>query len=897
MRWLTNLFSRRQRYDDLSVSIREHLEERIDELVENGLPRQEAEQKARREFGNVTLLEERSREAWQWSALESLLADVKLAFRRLRKSPGFTITVLLTLGIGIGANTAVFSVVNSVLLRPLPYPEPDRLVALHQEAPGAAGLAAFTNGLRLSPSMYFTYTEHNRTMQSVGVWTRQTANVTGIATPEEVRTVNVTDGVLESLGVPPLAGRWFTHTDQDPHGARTAMLGYGYWKRRFGGDPSVIGRTIQIDAQSVQIIGVMPRGFHVVNRDFDLLLPLRFERNNQPLAGFGFEGVARLKPGISISQANADITRMLPIWMDSFSNGPGMDSHFYERWKITPALRPLKQEVVGDTSDVLWLVMATIGLVMLIVCTNVTNLLLVRADARQQELSVRAALGAGRGRMVRKLLLESVLLGLLGGVLGVGIAFGGLRLLTAVGPADLPRLNEISIDFTSLAFTFLLSLLAGLVFGSIPALKYSRVPGASLLSGSTRTMSVGRERQHSRNFMVVAQVAMAMVLLVCALLMIRTFQALRQVEPGFSDARHVQTMRISIPDSLVADPVVVTRLENAIADKLAAIPGVTSVGFGASVPMDGLEFGWDEIRVVGRSYDHVNPPLRLFNNVSPGYFRTLGTRMIAGRDLTWEDTYGSQSKAIITENLARELFGTPEAAIGQHFQRFRRSATEVIGVVEDIRQNGVDQKPPAIVYWPVLNVDYHGGKTPEVYASNAVAYVVRSNRTGSAGFFSELERAVWSVNANLPVALIETMQDVYDRSLEKTSFALVMLAIAGSMALALGIIGIYGVISFAVSQRTREIGIRVALGAQKGELKWMFVRSAVRMTGIGVVIGAAAAAGLTQLMKSLLYGISPLDPFTFIVIPFVLIASAVLASYLPARHAASVDPVVALRAE
>ena len=897
MQWLSNLLSRRQRYDDVSVSIREHLEERVDELVEDGMPRHEAEQKARREFGNVTLLQEHSREAWQWSGVENLLADTKLALRRLYKSPGFTMTVLLTLGIGMGANTAVFSVINSVLLRPLKYPEPDRLVALHQEAPGAAGLAAFASGLRLSPSMYFTYAENTRTMQSVGIWMRKTANVTGIASPEEVRTINVTDGLLEALSVPPLAGRWFSHTDQDPHGARTAMLSYGYWKQRFGGDPSVIGRTIQIDAQSVQVIGVMPGGFRVDNRDFDLILPLRFERNNQPLAGFGFEGVARLKPGVSIAQANADIARMLPIWMDSFTNGPGTDSRpFYKAWRITPALRPLKQEIIGDTRNVLWVVMATIGLVMLIACTNVTNLLLVRADARQQELSVRAALGAGRARMVRELLLESVLLGLMGGVLGVGIAYLGLRVLTAIGPADLPRLNEVSMDFASLAFTFLLSLLAGLVFGSIPALKYARVRGPALLSGSTRTMSLGREGVHSRNVMVVAQVAMAMVLLVCALLMIRTFQTLRHVEPGFTNARHVQTMRVSIPESMISDPVAVTRLEQSIADKLATVAGVTSVGFGSSVPMDGLEFGWDEIRVVGKSYDHVSPPLRLFNYISPGYFPTLGSRMIAGRDFHWVEIYGAQHPAILTENLARELFGTPEAAIGQHFQRYASPVTEVVGVVEDIHQNGVDQKPPALVYWPVLRVEFQG-KKPAVYASSTIAYVVRSDRSGSAGFFSELEHAVWSVNGNLPVPLIETMQDVYDRSLEKTSFALVMLAIAGSMALALGIIGIYGVIAFAVMQRTREIGIRVALGAQKGELKWMFVRSAMHMTGFGVMIGAAAAAGLTQLMKSLLYGISPLDPFTFVVIPLVLVASAVLASYLPARRAASVDPVEALRAE
>ncbi len=896
MNWLAQLFSRRRRYEDLSVSIREHLEERIEELVEKGSPRDEAEQTARREFGNVTLLEERSREAWQWSAVESFLADVKFAFRRLRKSPGFTLTVLLTLAIGIGANTAVFSVVNSVLLRPLAYPEPEQLVALHLEAPGAAGLASFVNGLRLSPSLYFTFREQNRTMQSVGVWIPQTANVTGLAKPEEVRTVDISDGVLEALNVPPVAGRWFSHADQDPHGAKSVMLSYGYWQRRFGSDRSVIGRTIMIDAQSMQIIGVMPRGFRVVNHDFDLLLPLAFERNNQPLAGFGFEGIARLKPGVSIPQANADITRMLPIWMNSFSNGPGIDSHFYETWKITPMLRPLKQEVIGDTRDVLWVVMATIGLVMLIACTNVTNLLLVRADARQQELSIRAALGAGRGRMVRELLLESVLLGLLGGVLGVGVAYAGLLLLAAIGPTDLPRSNEISIGLASLAFTFLLSLLSGLVFGSIPALKYSRTKGAAVLSGSARTVSVGRERQHSRNLMVVAQVAMAMVLLVCALLMIRTFQALRHVQPGFTDARHVQTLRISIPESLVADPVVVTHIEDEIADKFATISGVTSVGFGTALPMDGLESGWDEIRIEGKSYDHETPPLRLYNYVSAGYFHTLGSRVIAGRELTKSDVYGVRQGTILSENLARELWGTPGAAIGKHFRRFKGPWLEVVGVVEDVRQNGVDQKAPAIVYWPVLRNNFYEEKL-STYAARSVTFVVRSDRSGTQGFSSELERAVWSVNANLPVASIETMQDIYSRSLARTSFALVMLAIAGTMALVLGIIGIYGVIAFAVSQRTREIGIRMALGAQKGELKWMFVRSAVALTGMGVVIGVAAAAGLTQLMKSLLYGISPLDPFTYAVIPCVLVLSATLASYLPARRAASVDPVDALRAE
>src|SRR6202789_1001276 len=365
------LFGRHRRYEDLSISIQEHIEERTEELIDAGMPRPRAEQTARREFGNVTLLRERSREAWQWSTLESILADIKLTFRRLRKSPGFAVTVLLTLAIGIGANTTVFSVVDGVLLKPLPYPDSDRLVALWLNAPGAAGLANFTSGLHLSSSMYFTFAEQNRTFQSMGVWTSGTANVTGLAQPEEVHTGLVSDGVLQTLDVPPAVGRWLTQADQDPHGAKAVMLSYGYWQRRFGGDRTVIGRNIQVDAQPREIVGVMPKGFELVNADFDVLVPFAFDRNKQQIAGFGFQGIARLKPGIPIAQANADVKRMLPMWEGSWPS-QGVPSHFYEKtWRITSAIRPLKQEVVGNVGNVLWVIMATIGVVMLIACTNV----------------------------------------------------------------------------------------------------------------------------------------------------------------------------------------------------------------------------------------------------------------------------------------------------------------------------------------------------------------------------------------------------------------------------------------------------------------------------------------------------------------------------------------------
>jgi predicted permease len=897
MQSLSRLFSRGRRYDDISVSIQEHIEERTEELMEAGMSPKQAEQAARREFGNVTLMKERSREEWQWAFLESVVADLKLTMRRLRKSPGFAATVLLTMALGIGANTTVFSVINSVLLKPLSYPDSGRLVALILNAPGAEGMADFSNGLNLSPSMYLTFSERNRTFQSLGVWTSGTANVTGVAQPEEVHTALISGGVLETLGVLPTAGRWFSQGDQDPRGAKTVMLSYGYWQRRFGGDRSVIGRSIQVDSETREIVGVMPRGFKVVDKEFDLLVPLAFDTKNQKLAPFFGEGIGRLKPGVSLAQADADVARLIPVWMDSWSNGPGTNPHFYERWRITPSFRSLKQRVVGDVGGVLWTVMATVGLVMLIACTNVANLLLVRAESRQQELAIRAALGAGRARIARELLTESVTLGLMGGVIAVGVAFAGLRLLTAIGPANLPRLSEVSLDLSALGFALLLSLLSGLLFGSIPVLRYARAKASTTIGSANRTASAGRARHRSRNVLVVAQVAMALVLLVSALLMIRTFAALRNVQPGFSDAPHLQTMRIWIPDLLVADPLTVTHDQNSIVDKIAAVPGVTSVAFARAVPMDNDDPNWDEIGVEGKSYEGGEPPLRLFNYVSPDYFKTQGTRLIAGRDFTWTDIYGLRPNVIVSENFARESWGSASAAVGKRIRQFSSMPwQEVIGVAEDVRQHGVDRDAPPIVYWPaMLNSPYT--PQPTIDAPRAVTFVIRSNRAGNEAFLSELQRAVWSVNSNLPLASVQTMQDLYGQSLARTSFTLVMLAIAGSMALALGVIGIYGVISYAVSQRTREIGIRLALGAQKRELKWMFVRSALLLTMAGVAIGLGTAAALMQLMKSLLFGISPLDPVTYITVPLVLTISAVLASYLPARRAAAVDPVEALRAE
>jgi len=893
MNWLKQLFSRRRLYRELSEEIQAHLDEKTEELVAGGMSREQARHAARREFGNVGLAEENARGVWRWPTIEDFLLDVRYGLRTLRHNPVFAVVGLLTIAIGIGANAAVFSVVNSVLLKPLNYPKAEELVALHQIAPGAEGLADFENGLLLSPSMYFTYAEQNRTFQSLGVWVTGTANVTGLAEPEQVRAVDVSDGVLQALGTPPEVGRWFSAADQVPGGPETAILSYGYWQRRFGGDRSVIGRNILVDSHPREIVGVMPKGFQFVDADFDLVRPLAFNRGKLNLAGFGFHGIARLKPGATIAEADADMTRMLPIWMDSWSNGPGQNSHIYEQWKITPMIRPLKQEVIGNVGELLWVVMGTIGLVMLVACANVANLMLVRVEARQQELAVRAALGAAWTRIVRGLLAESVILGLMGGVSGVGLAYAGVRFLVAAGPANLPRLNEISIDARTLGFTLVLSLLSGLLFGLLPALKYAGPRTCATLRSAGRTISASRERHRARNLLVVGQVAMALVLLVSAGLMIRTFAALRTVEPGFMDAQHLQLMRISIPDSLIQEPERVTRTQNAILDKLAAIPGVKSAAFVSEMPMEGFDSAWDEIYAEDKVYaDNTIPPLRLYKYVSPGLFQTAGTRLVAGREMTWSEIYGRQPVVMVSENLARELWGTPSMTIGKHLREFRNLPwNEVIGVVQDVHEIGVQDQVPEIVYWPPLL------QSPFVPVVRTVTFVIRSQRAGTESFLSEVRAAVWSVNANLPLASVRTMQEVYGKSLARTSFTLVMLGIAGAMALTLGIIGIYGVISYSVSQRQREIGIRLALGAQGGDVLQMILRQGAKLALLGVAIGICAAFGLTRLMRNLLFGVSAYDPMTFAAVAVLLVLVALLACFIPARRAMLVDPIVALRYE
>ena len=796
-------------------------------------------------------------------------SQIKQVFRRFRRAPLFTAIAIFTLAAAIGANTAVFSVIEGVLLKPLPYPHTSQLVGVQINAPGVN----FTN-VGLGPSDYLVFRQQNRTFQDLGLYQGDSLSVTGVGQPEQVRALNVTEATLPILGVSPILGRAFTRADAAPDAPQTVILSYGYWESKFGGDPSVLGRTLVADGKPREIIGVLPENFHFL--DFQnpaLILPMQFDRNKTYLGEFGFQAIARLKPGVTIAQANADEARMLPIVLRSFPPPPGFSLDLFKKAQISADVRPLKQAVVGDVGKLLWVLMGSIGLVLLVACANVANLLLVRAEGRQQEMAIRTALGATRGRIAAEFLLESLALGLMGGVLGLALAWGALHLLVAMAPSGLPRLSDIHIDAVVLVFTLGISLFASLLFGSIPALKYA---GARMVAGlreGSRTLGHSRERHRARSVLVAIQVALAFVLLVCAGLMIRTFHALTGMNPGYAEPGRIQTFRVSIPGTQVSKPEDVVSMEREMLRKLRAIPGVASAAFSVGIPMDGNHWNDPVFTGDGRYAAGALPPLRQFNFVSPGYFHAMGIPIIAGRDLTWTDTIDKLPVALVSANMARELWGSSAAALGKRIRISTKDDwREIIGVVGNVHSDGMSHRSPTIVYWPILVANFESDPI-------------------------EVRRDVWSADPNLPLSSVHTAAYFYRRSLARTSFTLVMLAIAGAMGLLLGVVGLYGVIAYSVTQRTREIGIRVALGAGRRDLVAMFVRQGLLLAGIGITGGIFAALAVMRLMSSLLFHVSPADPLTYVAVALGLVAAAFLASYVPSRRANTVDPVTALRAE
>jgi len=890
--FVANLFRRESAERDLDSELRAHLDLLTAEKVREGLPRPEALRAARIELGGIEQVKEEVRAARGGAWLETLWQDVCFGARQLRRNPGFTIVAVLTLALGIGATSSIFSVLNGVVLEPLSYPHAEQLVSVE-----LSPLALDPSLRGMAPEDYFVFREQGRVFQSIGIYLEtdsdRDVNVTGFAESERVYALNVTDGVLPALGIPPMIGRVFAPSDDSPSAPPTAILSYAYWQRRFSADPSAVGKTIIVDGKAREIIGVMPRSFRFLDvQDLALILPLQLDRNLVHLANFSYFGIARLKPGTTLAEASTDAARMIPITLEAFPPPPGLSLDSIKKAGLSPSLLPLKQEVVGNVATLLWVLMGGIGMVLFIACANVANLLLVRTEGRRQELALRAALGASRRRIAAQLFRESAVLGLLGGILGLGLTGAALRLLVALAPAGLPRIGGIGVDGSTIRFTLGVTLLASLLFGLIPVFKHAGIRAGGSESG--RTIGLTRERHHARNSLVALQVALALVLLVCSGLMIRSFLHLTHVHPGFVRPAELQTFRISLPPSDFPDEAV-PRIEQQIQEKLASIPGVSSAALSSAVPLDG-DARFDSVYAADRVYlQGTLPPVRHLLFVSPGYFNTLGIPIIAGRDLSWADTYGKVPVALISENFAREYWRTPAEALGR---RIRVATTddwrEIIGVAGDVRDDGIDKPARTDVYWPTL-VEHFQGRP--VRAQRYVTFVARSPLAGSASFANQVRQAVWSVNPNLPLAGVYTLNHLYSRSMAHTSFTLVMLGIAGAMALLLGTVGLYGVTAYSVSQRTREIGIRMALGAQRGDAMGLVLGEGMWVVLTGLVIGLAGSLALTRFLSSLLFGVTATDPLTFAGVAALLALVALLACYLPARRAMSVDPLVALRYE
>ena len=813
------------------------------------------------------------------------------ALRRLFKNPAFSLTALITIGAAIGANALIFSVVNGVVLKPLPFADPDRLVGVWHTAPG---LVASGQPMNQGPTTYLTYRD-NKVFDDIGMWDNSAVTITGRGEPERVDALLVTDGTLPVIGVRPALGRTFTPADDSPGSAETAMVSHDYWRRVLGGSAAAIGQSIVVDGRPREVIGVLPEGFRFLRYNPMVLLPLRFNRSEVFIGNFSYQAVARLKPGQSIEQASANMARLIPNIPDNYPLPPGFSRQMFDEVKLGPLVRPLIEDVVGEIGNLLWVLLGTVAIVLLVACANVANLFLVRAEGRQQELAVRTALGASRAQVIRSLMSEALTISVAGGGLGLALAYGGIQLLVALNPARLPRLENITIDPIVLAFTVGLSVISGVLFGLLPIVKYANPHLGNALKEGGRGSSDGRERHRARNTLVVAQVALAMVLLIASGLMIRTFAAMRDISPGFTNPDEVLTFRLTIPTAMAAEGPQVASMHEQILRRLEALPGITSASVSSSVTMDGNDsndpiFREDKPALAGQM-----PPLRRYKWVAGNYFKTMGNPLLAGRDLTWADVHAMNPVAVINDKLAREFYGSPQAAIGQRIRNTPESTwREIVGVVGDEYDDGVTRPATTIVFWPMMMRDFWG---QGVMVQRGMAYVLRTSRLQDQGFLKEVQQAVWSVNSNLPLARVQTLAEIYDDSMAETSFALVILGIAASVTLLLGLVGIYGVIAYIVSQRKREVGIRMALGAHSTEVQRMFVTRGLMLTGIGLVVGLAAAAALMRLMSSLLFGVNPFDPITYAAVVAGLGVVALVATWLPARHATKIDPMLALRSE
>jgi predicted permease len=814
--------------------------------------------------------------------MQTIRHDLAYGFRMLLKQPRFTVVAVLSLAIGIGANTAISSVTNALLLRPLPYKDAERLVILWNRSPGINVEQDW-----FSPGQYLDVKAENQVFENVAATIDSSFNLTGNGTPERIEGARVSSSLFAVLGTQPSAGRAFTAEEDEQGKPTTAILSHAFWQRYFGGQPDVIGKTLSINGTAVPIVGIMPRDFmlnkevmptvnKISNAEILLSLPMgwgkRTTRTNEDYNIFG-----RLKPGVTASQAQADIDRIVGRMKEQYPENYPPGSGFMI------SVVPLLQQVVGDIRRPLLILLGAVGFVLLIACANVANLQLARAAVRQREIAIRAAVGAGRLRIIRQLLTESVLLSLIGGVLGLVLAFAGLRFLLSLGPDTLPRLSEIGIEGRVLGFTFVVSVLTGIIFGILPALRASRVDLNGVLKDSGRSGSSATQHR-LRGLFVVTEIALSLILLIGAGLLVRSYGHIQNANPGFNP-RNVLSFRLSLPNSKYKGPAV-TNFYRQLTDQIKTIPGVESVGTSYSLPMSSVALAWGPITIEGyvprNSADFIMSNERF---VSPGYFSALGVPLVKGRLFDERDVKDAQQTVIVNENLANRFWPNQDP-IGKRLERGDSEPWRtVVGVVRDTKEFSADKEPPISIYHP-----------HEQFPIGTMFLVVRSSKDAAA-LTSEITKQIQALDPELPAFEFRTMEQRLSESLTRRRFSTFLLGVFAVVALVLAVIGIYGVMAYSVTQRTQEIGIRMALGAQPRRIMMMVVRHSLVLVICGVVIGLVGAFALTRVLTSLLFGVSSTDALTFAAPPLILSVIALLASYFPARRASRVDPTVALRSE
>ena len=829
--------------------------------------------------------------------MTSLAQDLRYAARSLRRSPGFTIVAIITLGLGLGAAAAIFTLLNAVVLQPLPYPEPGRLVDIGTRWPGVKP----DMRIGIAPANYFYFRDHARTLEDVGVYLTGEFTITGNDRPERVRVAAASAGVLRALRARPALGRLITADDDQPSStapgqaapgpaSAVAVLSHDFWERRYGGDPSVIGKTIQIDSRTIPIVGVLDAGVQLPAQDIDVWQPLGLNPAAEPVNWHTFSAIARLRPGVTLAQAQAELaavgTRVVELFPSAYDDAFMKDTGFHFD------VESLRSIVLGDVGRSLWIIFGTVGLVLLIACFNVANLFLARTEGRQRETAIRMALGARSAQLARHYLTESIFLALLAGALGVLFAWGAVQLLLAFSPEWIPRLGTVRLGWESIAFTAMVSLAAGIAFGLFPVVAARRETRES--SGGGARGSTATRNQHAfRGALVVVQMALALVLLAAAGLMLRSFDKLRSVDPGVK-AAGVLTVDLHLPSQRYGSYQQVSAFYNELTKQLEALPGVQQASVTTALPLATSEFGCAALWVEDQPpTSDKNPPCLGVSTVSPGFFEALGIT-VRGRTPTWSDVESGSGAVVVSKALA-ERFWPGEDPIGKGIRGngWRRPFYRVVGVTNDVRYSGLDKPPAEMVYFPLVPIKGAPLWSPQ----NSVTLVVKSSSTHPAQLAGTVRRTLAGLDTDIPLANVRTMDDVVAKSMARTSLTMLLLAIAGGMALVLAAVGLYGVISYIVGKRTREIGIRVALGAQVAQVIRGVTVESLKLAVTGVVVGIIGSLFLTRLLRSMLFEVSPSDPLVLIGVSLTLVAVALAASYLPARRAAKIDPVVALRAE